>query len=134
MSDPRTTTDLSPETVAEAYIEAVGSKDFERLAELLHPEMVFGVGEQQRGRDDYIAVLRRLGTVLVRNDLVKTIVDGSDVCVVYEFVTDTPVGPVGCAEWLTVEDGQIRSIRLIFDSGRWPEVMAEVQRRVAVAT
>jgi hypothetical protein len=121
-----------PETVARAYIEAVGDKRFDRVVELLHPELEFAVGDQRRGRDDYLAVLRGLGTVLERNDLVRTIVDGDDVCVVYDFVTDTPAGAVTCAEWLTVAAGRIRSIRLIFDSGRWPEVMAEVQRRVAV--
>ncbi len=32
-----------------------------------------------------------------------TVVDGNDVCIVYDFVTDTAVGRVPSVEWITVD-------------------------------
>ena len=45
----------------------------------------------------------------------------------YDFVTETPVGPVASVERLTIEDGRIRSIWLLFDKGRWPEVVERLE-------
>ncbi len=50
-------------------------------------------------------------------------------CLIYDFVTDTPVGAVPTVEWLRVEDGRIRSVWLLFDRQPWPAVMEEVARR-----
>jgi hypothetical protein len=49
------------------------------------------------------------------------------------FVTDTRVGPVLCREFLSIDDGLIRSGALIFDWRRWPEVQHELQARTPVA-
>jgi hypothetical protein len=56
------------------------------------------------------------------------------VLVVYDCVTDTPVGAVPTAEWLTIEDGQVRSIQLLFERERWPEALAELEKRMAVGS
>jgi hypothetical protein len=34
-------------------------------------------------------------------------------------------------EFLTVEDGRVRKITLLFDWRRWPEVLQELERRTA---
>ena len=60
----------------------------------------------------------------------ELIVEGDRAFVLYDFVTDTPVGSVFCGEFLTVEDGLIRSSTLIFDWRRWPEVLQELQARI----
>jgi hypothetical protein len=46
-------------------------------------------------------------------------------------VTDTPAGAVLSGELLTYKDGLIKKITLLFDLRRWPEVIAEIQRKAA---
>src|SRR3954463_1614023 len=73
-----------PRDVALAYIEGCSRRDFDRVAELLAPDIRFaGPGNTVTGAAPYLAVLRRIGTVWVRSDVRKVFVDGSDVCVIY---------------------------------------------------
>ena len=74
-----------------------------------------GPGNALTGAAPYLAVLRRLGPVWSRSDVKKVFVDGDEVCVIYDFVTDTPAGAVPIVEWLRVQDGQIASVTLFFD-------------------
>lgn len=123
-----------PRSTALAYLAAVGDKQFDRVAELLHPDVEFqGPNICLRGADDFVAALRRLGPVVVRNDVRKTFVDGADVGVIYDFVTDTEAGALPAVEWLTVENGLVRAVRLVFHSAPWPAVMAELERRASHA-
>ena len=122
-----------PRALALAYIEAVGSKDFDRVAELLHPDAAFvTTGPRIQGIPAYVGALRRLAPILVRNDVHTTVVDGNDVAIVYDFVTDTPAGAVPTIEWLTTEAGRIRTSRLIFHKEHWPAAVAELARRSTV--
>lgn len=117
--------------VSVEYIEAVGRKEFDRVIRLLHPDVEFRMpGRELRGAQEYVAALRRLAPVLLRNEVTKVIAEGKDVGVFYDFVTDTPVGAVPSVEWITVEDGRIRSIWLVFHSQPWPAVLEELSRRV----
>jgi hypothetical protein len=122
-------TAADPRTVALAYLEAVGQKQFDRVAALLHPDLEFKLGNNASGKDEYIAALRRLGPILLRNEIRQTVADGNEICVLYDFLTDTAVGPVPTVEWLTIEGQQVRSVRLMFERERWPEVLAELARR-----
>ena len=124
--DPST----DPKTVTLDYLTAVGQKRFDRVAELLHPDVDFRVpGNALRGAPAYLTALRRLGPILARNEVRQTIVDGNEVCAVYDFVTDTPAGAVPTVEWTTIQDGRIRSVQLIFDKTNWPLALAELARR-----
>jgi hypothetical protein len=118
-----------PKAVSLAYIEAVGDKRLDELASLLHPQLEATIDDRTFNRDEWIAALQRLAPILQRNDVRHTVVAGDQVSVSYDFVTDTPVGAVPSIEWLGIEDGQIRTIRLMFQTERWPEVMEELARR-----
>jgi len=48
------------------------------------------------GAAAYFAVLRRLGPVWASSEVKKVFADGPEVCVVYDFVTNTPAGKVDC--------------------------------------
>ena len=113
------------------YNRAFGEGRLDRVEELLHPDLVFDgtVGKEIRGADAYMEGLRRLAPVVVRNDLKDIVVDGNKAFVLYDFVTDTDAGAVLSGELLTIDDGRIRSITLLFDWRRWPEVLQEVERR-----
>jgi hypothetical protein len=104
--------------VALEYIEACGRKDYDTVSRLLSPSMTFvGPGNALTGAAPYLAVFQRLGPVWSRSDVKKVFVDGDEVVVIYDFVTDTPAGAVPIVEWLRVEDGQIASVILILRPG-----------------
>jgi len=113
------------------YVASVGDKGFDRLAELVHPDVTFGgtLRNETSGADAFVQGFRNLGPVLVRNEVRDVVVEGDRAFVLYNFVTDTEVGAVLCGELLTVEDGLIRASTLLFDWRRWPEVVGELRRR-----
>jgi hypothetical protein len=117
------------------YVSAAGDNRFDRLAELVHPDATFDgtVKVQTRGAEAFVQGFRNLGPIIVRNEVRELIVEGDRAFVLYDFVTDTPVGPVLCGELVTIEDGLIRSSTLIFDWRRWPEVLHELQARTGAA-
>lgn len=117
------------------YVSAAGERRFDRLAELVHADATFGgtVKAETRGAEAFLQGFRNLGPIIARNDVRELVVEGNRAAVLYDFVTDTAVGPVLSAEFLTVEDGLIRSSVLLFDHRRWPEVVQELQARVARA-
>jgi hypothetical protein len=130
---PKTEGEMSsdPKTLAVAYIEMVGQKQFDRLPALLAANVEFTGpgGNTIHGQQDYISALRRLGPILKRNDVRKVFVDGDEVCVIYDFVTDTSVGALPSVECFRFEGGRIRSSRLVYHTQPWPEVLKELSAR-----
>lgn len=118
--------------VALEYIEACGRKDYDTVGRLLAPSMTFvGPGNALTGAAPYLAVLRRLGLVWVTSDVKKVFVDGDEVCVIYDFVTDTPSGAVPIVEWLRIENGKVASVTLFFDRVTFKPAADELARRAA---
>jgi len=116
------------------YIEAVGRHEFDRVESLLDPNVEFEMaGRQVTGAAAYVSSLRKLAPIIVRNDIRSTVVDGDEAAVFYDFVTDTPVGAVPSAEWLKIDGGKIKRIRLVFHSLQWPQVQEELKRRAVLA-
>ncbi len=117
------------------YIEAVGEGRLEDVHELLQTNVTFeGPGlNVLNGADAYVAALRRLSPIIARNEIRRVFADGNETCVIYDFVTDTPVGPVRSVEWLTFEDDRIATVRLLFDKARWPEVLERLAQMGAAA-
>lgn len=121
-----------PKEVALAYIEACGRQDFDTVAPLLAPDLKFdGPGGKLTGATPYLAVLRRIGAVWVKSNVRKVFTDGPEVCVIYDFVTDTPAGAVPIVEWLRVEGGRIASVTLFFDRVSFKPASDEITRRAA---
>jgi len=118
--------------VALEYIEACGRKDYDTVSRLLSPSMTFvGPGNALTGAAPYLAVFQRLGPVWSRSDVKKVFVDGDEVVVIYDFVTDTPAGAVPIVEWLRVEDGQIASVILFFDRVTFKPAADKLAHRAA---
>ena len=115
------------------YNRAFGEGRLDRVVEMLHTNVEFdGTAKPLHGRDAYMSGLPRLVSVLNRNEIKDVIVDGNRAFILYDFVTDTPAGAVLSGELLTFdESGLITKITLLFDHRRWPEVVAEIQRRAA---
>ena len=78
-----------------------------------------------------IEALKRLGAIHLRNDVKRVFVDGDEVCVIYDFVTDTPAGAVPTIEWLRFDGDRISAIDLYYDRLPWQTVMAVIAERAA---
>jgi ketosteroid isomerase-like protein len=118
--------------LALAYLEAVGRKEYREVEGLLAPDLAFkGPAMSRSTARDYIEALKKLGAIHVRNDVKHVFVDGEDVCVIYDFVTDTGAGALPTIEWLKVVDGKIRAINLYYDRVPWKAVMDELTQRAA---
>ena len=117
--------------LVDEYMSAISESNFDRLGELIHPDATFGgtVGSVANGREAFVQGFRNLSLITVRSDVREIIVDDDHAAVLYDFVTDTPVGAVLCAEFLTFKNGLIKSSTLVLDWRRWPEVISELQTR-----
>jgi hypothetical protein len=124
-----------PKTLALTYLDAVGKKELGRLQGLLAPDLAFrGPSMTRSTAREFVAALERLGAIHVRNDVKRVFVDGDEVCVIYDFVTDTPAGALPTIEWLRVEGGRICSIDLFYDRVPWKAVLDELGARAGRAT
>jgi ketosteroid isomerase-like protein len=122
------------EHLARTYLDAVGRKDLGTVQSLLTSDVTFdGPVMSLRGADDVLESLRRIGAVHVRNDVKRVFVDGSEICVIYDFVSDT-VGSIPTVEWLSVTDGRIASIRLYYDQLPWQRLRQLLAERANRAT
>jgi ketosteroid isomerase-like protein len=114
------------------YLEAVGGRDYEKLEKLFVPDLTFREPANTRSSAaDFIGALKRLSAIHVRNDVKRVFVDGDEVCVIYDFVTDTSAGALSTIEWLHFEGGRIRSIQLYYDRLPWESVMKTIAERAA---
>jgi predicted ester cyclase len=119
----------TPEAVVLAYLDAVAKKELDRVASLVHPEIKFtGPARTFTGVRELLAAFRNIGAIHVRNDIKRVFSDGNEVCVIYDFVTDT-AGPVPTIEWVRIEDGRIRSVNLYYDQVPWLKLREEMARR-----
>ena len=114
------------------YLEAVGQQRYDRVAELVASDLrVAGPATTRTSAQDFIAALKRLAVIHLRTEIKRVFVDGDEVCVIYDFVTDTTVGAVPAIEWLKFDGARIRTIDLYYDRLPWQTVMAAIAQRTA---
>ncbi|HWU87803.1 MAG TPA: nuclear transport factor 2 family protein [Kofleriaceae bacterium] len=93
------------------------NKDWARARELLHDDLSFeGPIDRFSRADDYIQAVRRLDAICKRVEVRKVLVDGDDVCVIWDMITDTPIGTAPIAEWFHVSGQKIDRVRVFFDA------------------
>jgi SnoaL-like domain len=121
-----------PRELVTSYIQAVGERRLDLLPPLLEPDADFTLGDNiVRGRDAFVGAFRRLLPIIERNQIRHLFVDGDEACVIYDFVTNTPVGPVLSVEHIKVRNGRIASSTLVFERLHWPEVLTTLKEREA---
>ena len=107
----------SASEVIESYREALGRGDFSTARQLMHDDMTFqGPLDTFTTADQYLEASRKLASIIQRIDVKKTFVDGDDICVLYDMVTNTPAGTAFIAEWYQVRGGKIAALRAVFDA------------------
>jgi hypothetical protein len=114
------------------YLNAVGNRDYGKIEQLLASDLRFrGPAITRSSSADFIGALKRLSAIHVRNDVKRVFVDGDEVCVIYDFVTDTQSGALSTIEWLHFEGSRIQSIDLYYDRLPWQAVLQTIAERAA---
>jgi hypothetical protein len=71
-------------TLALAYLGAVAAQDYGKLEQLFAPDLQFhGPAMSRSTAADFIAALKRLAAIHVRNDVKRVFVDGDELCVIF---------------------------------------------------
>lgn len=97
----------------------------ERTRALLDDAVRFvGPLGQTVGADEYISGVGGLAQIVTGADQHEVIVDGDDVCIIYDLVTKTEAGAIPCAGWYQVRDGRVAWVRVYFDPRPLLEALA----------
>lgn len=95
-----------------SYIKAMDERDYAAAGNYLGDNLrVKGPsGEAFRSPDEFLKMMEQQRG---KYDIKKVFVDGSDVCLLYDFVT--PKVTTFFCSWYQVKDGKISSIQTVFD-------------------
>jgi hypothetical protein len=98
--------------VVMSYVQALDTRNYAAARQYLQDSVfIKGPGGQAfRGPDDF---LKMMAQQRGRYDIRKVFVDGDDVCLLYDFVTDKAA--VFFCSWYQLKAGRIASITTVFD-------------------
>jgi ketosteroid isomerase-like protein len=106
-----------PKAVADRFFTAWTSGDFDTARLLLHDDVSFsGPIDRWDNADAYVGALRGRAQIVKGAEEQKVLVDGNDVCVIYDLFTNTPAGTAPTAEWYHLRNGKISAVRVYFDA------------------
>jgi ketosteroid isomerase-like protein len=117
---------MSAADVFRSYLERFTSGDVNGAAELLAEDFTFvGPMMQTNGKAEFLAGSARIGPIVRGYEMRRQWVEGEDVCSIYDFKIETPVGAgsIPMAEWSVVRDGKLVSSRLLFDTAAMTALM-----------
>ncbi|HJZ86602.1 MAG TPA: nuclear transport factor 2 family protein [Polyangia bacterium] len=110
----------NPAQVVHGFKEAIGKGDLAAARKYLRDDLSFkGPFDTFSQPEPYLEALKKLAGVVKGVEMKKMFVDGNDVCLLYDMVTNTPVGTSFICEWLQVKGDQIAAIRVVFDARPW---------------
>jgi len=99
------------------YHNAWSSGDMETARAYLADDLDFqGSIDTFRRADDFIATLTMFQKMLRKIDLIQSFFSESGAALLYDCDTMSPAGVIRTAEFFTITDGKIKSIRLVFDA------------------
>ncbi len=108
---------MTTQDLVQSYFKCLHAADFAGLRALLHDAIDFqGPIDTFERADDLVEALRKLSKIAKDAKVHKMFVDGDDACVVYDLITDTPIGTSQVAEWFRVRGDKIAAIRVHFDA------------------
>ena len=99
------------EQVVMACVEAINKEDFQTARRYVSDDISFvGVLGSRQGADACFSDMERLR---LKYEVKKIFLDGQDVCLLYDFNMSGKI--VFCCGWYQVEEGKVRSLRVVFD-------------------
>jgi ketosteroid isomerase-like protein len=109
--------DSGPRAITDTFFKAWTTGDLATARSLLHDDVSFsGPIDSFDSADAYIGALQGLSQIVARAEEQKVFVDGNDVCVIYDLVTNTPAGTAPTVEWYHVSGDKISAVRVFFDA------------------
>ena len=95
-----------------SYIQALDKRGYTAARRYLANNVrVKGpAGEAFRSPDDFLAMMQKFQG---KYDVKKVFVDGNDVCLLYDFITESVT--TFFASWYQVKDEKITSVQTVFD-------------------
>lgn len=101
--------------IVDRYSRALAARDFAAARALLADNLRFeGPIDRFDRADDYVKAIAGLYGMVKGIEHQATVAEGEHVAVFY--VLDTPVARAPVAEWYTVRDGKIVTLRAYFDA------------------
>lgn len=102
--------------VVQSFRTAWEGRDFDQARRLLADDLDFnGPIDSFDNADDYIEAIKDLSRIVEGVETKRLFADQQEVCVIYDLQTvGSALAPV--AEWYTVTDSKISSIRVFFDA------------------
>ena len=89
--------------IVQHFYKALEQKDFSAVRGYLHDGLSFqGPIDTFHKAEPYLEAIKGLSKIVQRVDVKKMFVDGNDVCVLYDLVTNTPAGTSFVAEWIGI--------------------------------
>jgi ketosteroid isomerase-like protein len=108
---------MTPQTVAEAYLDAWSRKDAPAIAALVAAGVTFkGPMAQTEGVAPFMAAVGAMFPLLRRIERRALFVTDASVLAVCDFVCAEPIGACRTAEMLSIEDGRIVASEVFFDA------------------
>jgi ketosteroid isomerase-like protein len=117
---------MSSAEVFREYLDRFTRGDLAGASELLDEDFSFqGPMLRAEGREAFLEGASGLRPIVRGNQMLRQWEDGDEVCSVYEFKVETPVGAgsIPMTEWARVRDGKLVSARVIFDSAQMSALM-----------
>ena len=106
------------------YHDAWTSGDMETARVYLADDLDFqGSIDTFRRADDFIATLTMFQKMLRKINLIQSFFSEDSAALLYDCDTMSPAGVIRTAEFFTITDGKIKSIRLVFDATELRKLM-----------
>jgi ketosteroid isomerase-like protein len=115
---------MDTQRLIETYFNAWTTGDLATARRFLADDLDFkGSIDTFRKADDFVAALKRFQGMLQGVTLLKALFDPYGGALLYDCGTASPAGTIRAAEFLTVADGRISEIRLVFDAAELRKLM-----------
>jgi hypothetical protein len=102
-------------TVALAYYHCWTGKDFDKAMTYIDPDITCDApAGQLRGAEAFRGFMEPFSRIVRRSDLLASFGDDETALLMYDTET-VPVASAPGAEWITVRDGRIVHLRIVFD-------------------
>ena len=116
--------------VVQRFQRAMAGDDWATARSCLDDHLAFSGPLEKLDRPEaYLESLKRVHAMVERVDMKHIFVDGDDVSMWYDLVTNSPAGTALVAEWHHVERGKIRSIHVVFDARPFAAMFAKAAHK-----
>jgi hypothetical protein len=100
--------------IVQQHLDAWKNKDFSRVK--YAPDLYFkGPIDEFKTASAFRKTATEVSQMVADIVIQKKFIDGDNVAVLYDFVTNSPLGTMAIAEFYELENGVIKSIKTIFD-------------------